>query len=102
MAKPSSAVILPSLRKPILTRRMQRRPRASDVLLLLAGDSHHHRRAGLFCKQRRHDDEHRTRPLAAESAAVYSLTMTTSSGLMPTHRATAPIVRIVLCVEQCM
>ena len=44
------------------------------------------------------DDE----PLLPNPPPVYSLMMTTFSRSMPTQRATAPTVRIVLCVEQCM
>ena len=43
-------------------------------------------------------------PLMSCSARlpVYSLMITTLAGSMPTQRATALTVRIVLCVEQCM
>ena len=41
-------------------------------------------------------------PLLPKPPPVYSLMMTTFVGSMPTQRATASTVRIVLCVEQCM
>ena len=41
-------------------------------------------------------------PLLPKPPPVYSLMITTSFGSMPTQRATALIVRMVLCVEQCM
>ena len=41
-------------------------------------------------------------PLLPNPPPVYSLMITTLAGSMPTHRATALTVRIVLCVEQCM
>ena len=41
-------------------------------------------------------------PLLPKPPPVYSLMMTTFSGGMPTHRATAPTVRMVLWVEQCI
>ena len=41
-------------------------------------------------------------PLLPKPPPVYSLMMTTFFGLMPTQRATADTVRIMLCVEQCM
>jgi hypothetical protein len=41
-------------------------------------------------------------PLLPKPPPVYSLMITTLAGSMPTQRATALTVRIVLCVEQCM
>jgi hypothetical protein len=41
-------------------------------------------------------------PLLPNPPPVYSLMMTSFARSMPTQRATAAIVRMVLCVEQCM
>ena len=92
----------PSLRKPILTRECsagRARPMycsCSRVMRIITGAP------VFFASSAGTTTNTVPDPLLPNPPPVYSLMMTTSSGLMPTHRATAPIVRIVLWVEQCM
>ena len=92
----------PSLRKPIFTRECiagRARPMqvsSSRVMRIITGalaffDS----RAATAVNTE--DD-----PLLPKPPPVYSLMITTLAGSMPTQRATALTVRIVLWVEQCM